>query len=209
MREQRSLIQKDLRTVDALQVGSVGQLRVSSQDVFFQLVRLAERLLAVIAHVQILLQVVCGSLFPSILFIPQRKMLSVLTVSLKRTKIRTTKCWPLLINQLWNKTHRSKAQKPVYLHVALQRWGGGEAAFAYGAFKWFAGAGWEEATNQTNRKYSPFSWDFEQFRGSYLCVLRWILRWSERENAASHSWQLYFLSPAENKIKDEIPRRTS
>lgn len=30
----------------------------------------------------------------------------------------------------------------------------------------------------------------------YLCVFRWIFKWSERENAASHSWQLYFLSPA-------------
>lgn len=32
-------------------------------------------------------------------------------------------------------------------------------------------------------------------RAGYLCVFRWIFRWSEREKAASHSWQLYFLSP--------------
>lgn len=34
MREERSLVEKDLRTVDALQVGSVRQLGVSGQDVF-------------------------------------------------------------------------------------------------------------------------------------------------------------------------------
>ncbi len=34
-----------------------------------------------------------------------------------------------------------------------------------------------------------------RIRSGYLCVFRWIFRWSERENAASHSWQLYFLSP--------------
>lgn len=51
MREERSLVKEDLRTVDALQVGPVRQLGVSGQDVFFQLVGLTERLLAVIAHV--------------------------------------------------------------------------------------------------------------------------------------------------------------
>lgn len=69
MSEQRRLIQKDLWTVDALQVCSVRQLWVSSQDVFFQLIRLAERFLTVITHVQILLQfnVSSRSLLPSIL----------------------------------------------------------------------------------------------------------------------------------------------
>lgn len=91
MREQRRLVQEDLRTVDALQVGPVGQLRVSGQDVFLQLVRLAERLLAVIAHVQVLVQVHVSArpLLPAVLLAPQRQMLSVLTVSLQGPNILT------------------------------------------------------------------------------------------------------------------------
>lgn len=57
MREEGGLIQEDLRTVDALQVSSVRQLGVSGQDMFLQLVRLAERLLTVITHIEVLLQV--------------------------------------------------------------------------------------------------------------------------------------------------------
>lgn len=83
MREERSLVKKDLRTVDALQVGPVRQLGVSGQDVLFQLVGLTERLLAVIAHVQVLLQVAVRSLLSSISLAPQSEMLSVLTVSLR------------------------------------------------------------------------------------------------------------------------------
>lgn len=85
MREERSLVKEDLRTVDALQVGPVRQLGVSGQDVFFQLVGLTERLLAVIAHVQVLLQVAVSSrsLLSSISLAPQSEMLSVLTVSLR------------------------------------------------------------------------------------------------------------------------------
>ena len=86
VREERSLVQEDLRTVDALQVGPVRQLGVSGQDVFLQLVRLAERLLAVITHVQVLVQVdVHASLLASVPLAPQGKVLSVLAVSL-RTK---------------------------------------------------------------------------------------------------------------------------
>lgn len=85
MGEQRRLVQEDFRTVDALQVGSIRQLRVSGQDVFFQLIGLAERLLAIITHVQVLLQVTLSStsLLPSIPLAPQCKMLSVLAVSLR------------------------------------------------------------------------------------------------------------------------------
>lgn len=88
MREERSLVKKDLRTVDALQVGPVRQLGVSGQDVFFQLVGLTERLLAVIAHVQVLLQVAVSSrsLLSSISLAPQSEMLSVLTVSLPESQ---------------------------------------------------------------------------------------------------------------------------
>lgn len=55
MREERSLVEKDLRTMDALQVSSVRQLGVSGQNVFLQLIRLAESLLAVITHIKVLL----------------------------------------------------------------------------------------------------------------------------------------------------------
>ena len=89
MCEERSLVQKDLRTVDALQVGSVGQLGVSGQDVFLQLVSLAERLLAVIAHIQVLLQVALSSFLSSIFLAPQSKMLSVLPVSLSESDSQT------------------------------------------------------------------------------------------------------------------------
>lgn len=91
MREQRSLVEKDLRTVDALQVGPVRQLGVSGQDVFLQLVGLTERLLAVIAHVQVLLQVAVSgrALLSSVSLAPQSEVLSVLTVSLPETDIQT------------------------------------------------------------------------------------------------------------------------
>ena len=87
MREERSLVEEDLRTVDALQVGSVGQLGVSGHHVFLQLVCLAERLLAVIAHVQVLLQVSVSScsLLPTVPLTPQGKVLSVLAVSLSES----------------------------------------------------------------------------------------------------------------------------
>lgn len=70
--------------MDALQVGSVRQLGVSGEDVFLELIGLAERLLAVIAHIQVLLQVSVSSrsFLPSILLTPQCKVLSVLAVSL-------------------------------------------------------------------------------------------------------------------------------
>lgn len=86
VREERGLVQEDLGAVDALQVGSVGQLGVSGEDVFLQLVRLAEGLLAVIAHVQVLLQVSVssGSLLPAVPLALQGQVLSVFTVSLAR-----------------------------------------------------------------------------------------------------------------------------
>lgn len=87
VREQRGLVQEDLRTVDALQIGAVRQLRVSGQDVFLQLVCLAERLLAVVAHIQVLLQVSVSSrssFLTSVPLAPQCEVFSVFTVSLKR-----------------------------------------------------------------------------------------------------------------------------
>lgn len=86
VREERCLVQEDLGAVDALQVGSVGQLGVSGEDVFLQLVRLAEGLLAVIAHIQVLLQVSVSSrsLLPAVPLAPQGQVLSVLAVSLAR-----------------------------------------------------------------------------------------------------------------------------
>lgn len=86
VREERSLVQEDLGAVDALQVGSVGQLGVSGEDVFLQLVRLAESLLAVVAHVQVLLQVSVssGPLLPAVPLAPQGQVLSVFAVSLAR-----------------------------------------------------------------------------------------------------------------------------
>lgn len=86
VREERCLVQEDLGAVDALQVGSVGQLGVSGEDVFLQLIRLAEGLLAVIAHIQVLLQVsvpTC-SLLPAVPLAPQGQVLSVFPVSLAR-----------------------------------------------------------------------------------------------------------------------------
>lgn len=74
--------------MDALQVGSVGQLGVSGQDVFLELIRLAERLLAVITHIQVLLQVTISScsFLPTIPLTPQCKVLSVLAVSLPESE---------------------------------------------------------------------------------------------------------------------------
>lgn len=88
MREERSLVEKDLRTMDALQVGSVRQLGVSSQDVFLELIRLAECLLAVITHIKVLLQVTISScsLLTPVPLTPQCKMLSVLAVSLPKSE---------------------------------------------------------------------------------------------------------------------------
>uniref|UniRef100_A0A8D3ATH6 Uncharacterized protein n=1 Tax=Scophthalmus maximus TaxID=52904 RepID=A0A8D3ATH6_SCOMX len=88
VREERRLVQEDLRAVDALQVGSVRQLRVSGQDVFLQLVSLAERLLAIVAHVQVLLQVPVSSLLPPVPLTPQCEVLSVLAVSLPESEGR-------------------------------------------------------------------------------------------------------------------------
>lgn len=88
VREERSLVQENLGAVDALQVSSVGQLGVSGEDVFLQLVRLAEGLLAVIAHIQVLLQVSVSpcSLLPAVPFAPQGQVLSVFAVSLARRR---------------------------------------------------------------------------------------------------------------------------
>lgn len=88
VREERSLVQEDLGAVDALQVRSVGQLGVSGEDVFLQLVRLAEGLLAVIAHIQVLLQVSVSScsLLPAVPLAPQGQVLSVFAVSLPRRR---------------------------------------------------------------------------------------------------------------------------
>uniref|UniRef100_A0A4W4G4S8 Uncharacterized protein n=1 Tax=Electrophorus electricus TaxID=8005 RepID=A0A4W4G4S8_ELEEL len=52
--EQGTLIAKDLGAVDALQLRSVRELRMARQNMLLQLVRLAEGLLAVVAHVQVL-----------------------------------------------------------------------------------------------------------------------------------------------------------
>ena len=62
---------------------------MSGQDVFLELISLAERLLAVITHIQVLLQVALSScsLLPSIPLAPQRKVLSVLAVSLPESEI--------------------------------------------------------------------------------------------------------------------------
>jgi len=88
VREERRLVEEDVRTVDALQVGAVRQLGVSGHHVFLELVRLAERLLAVIAHIRVLLQVSVsfGSLLPSVPLTPQREVLSVLAVRLPESE---------------------------------------------------------------------------------------------------------------------------
>lgn len=99
MREERGFIQKDFRTVDALQVGPVRQLRVPGHDVFLQLIRLAERLLTIVTHVQVLLQVpLCScSLLPSIPLTPQCKVLSVLAMSLRKGHFSHSMCVFILI----------------------------------------------------------------------------------------------------------------
>uniref|UniRef100_A0AAY4DV58 Uncharacterized protein n=1 Tax=Denticeps clupeoides TaxID=299321 RepID=A0AAY4DV58_9TELE len=55
--QKQALVTEDLRAVDALQLGPIRELRVAGQHVLLQVVRLAEGLLAVIAHVQVLLHV--------------------------------------------------------------------------------------------------------------------------------------------------------
>lgn len=144
MREERSLVKEDLRTVDALQVGPVRQLGVSGQDVFFQLVGLTERLLAVIAHVQVLLQVAVSShsLLSSISLAPQSEMLSVLTVSLRSQTFRREDARAGTILACSRAVHLMvSATGNTYLHVALQRRGGGKATLTHTALKRFAGAG--------------------------------------------------------------------
>lgn len=100
VREQRRLVQEDVGTVDALQVGAVGQLRVAADDVLLQLVRLAERILAVVAHVQVLVLVLVQVGLPSrplpssVPLTPQRQVLTVLTVSLRQKQLLGTRsCW--------------------------------------------------------------------------------------------------------------------
>ena len=86
--EQRGLVQEDLGAVDALQVCAVRQLRVSGHHVLLQLVRQAEGLLAVITHVQVLVQLALShaaaapGLLAPVPLRTQRQVLSVLAVSL-------------------------------------------------------------------------------------------------------------------------------
>lgn len=120
VRKERSLVQEDLGAVDALQVSSVGQLGVSGEDVFLQLVRLAEGLLAVIAHIQVLLQVTVSSrsLLPAVPLAPQRQVLSVFAVSLARRgegQGRDSK-----MRRGGEKIKKNSTFQNMYLHVALQ-----------------------------------------------------------------------------------------
>uniref|UniRef100_A0A8C4SNM0 Uncharacterized protein n=1 Tax=Erpetoichthys calabaricus TaxID=27687 RepID=A0A8C4SNM0_ERPCA len=63
MTEQRTLIGKNIRTVDALQIRLLGELRVATNNMLLKLLSLAEGLLAIITHEQSLLMLMGERLY--------------------------------------------------------------------------------------------------------------------------------------------------